>query len=165
MGIISFLKNAGTKLFGGKTDAEKAAEAAAAEQAANDLADSQKEQELIAEVNNWSMKVDNLGITVDGDRATIRGQAYDQATREKTVLICGNVAGIQYVDDQLTVTHSAPEAQYYQVQKGDTLSKIAKAYYNNSNKYNEIFEANKPMLDHPDKIYPGQVLRIPALEA
>ena len=49
----------------------------------------------------------------------------------------------------------------YTVQKGDTLSKISKEQYGDANKYQQIFEANKPMLTHPDKIYPGQVLRIP----
>ena len=47
-------------------------------------------------------------------------------------------------------------------QTGDTLSKIAKEMYGDANKYPVIFEANKPMLKDPDKIYPGQVLRIPA---
>jgi len=56
-----------------------------------------------------------------------------------------------------------PEAQYHTVVKGDTLSKIAKTFYGDAMKYPVIFEANKPMLTHPDKIYPGQVLRIPAL--
>ncbi len=54
-----------------------------------------------------------------------------------------------------------PEAKYYTVVKGDTLSKIAKASYGDAMKYPVIFEANKPMLKDPDKIYPGQVLRIP----
>ena len=48
---------------------------------------------------------------------------------------------------------------------GDSLSKIAKEHYGNAMKYPVIFEANKPMLEHPDKIYPGQVLRIPAIES
>ena len=52
--------------------------------------------------------------------------------------------------------------QWYEVQKGDTLSKIAKEQYGDANRYQKIFEANRPMLKHPDKIYPGQVLRIPA---
>jgi len=54
-----------------------------------------------------------------------------------------------------------PEAKFYTVVSGDSLSKIAKEYYGNAMKYPVIFEANKPMLSHPDKIYPGQVLRIP----
>lgn len=49
----------------------------------------------------------------------------------------------------------------YTVQKGDNLSKISKEFYGTPNKYQQIFDANKPMLKDPDKIYPGQVLRIP----
>jgi nucleoid-associated protein YgaU len=49
----------------------------------------------------------------------------------------------------------------YTVQKGDTLSKISKQYYGDPNKYNRIFEANRDQLKDPDKIFPGQVLRIP----
>jgi len=47
------------------------------------------------------------------------------------------------------------------VKKGDTLSAVSKEVYGNANLYNKIFEANKPMLSSPDRIYPGQVLRIP----
>ena len=54
-----------------------------------------------------------------------------------------------------------PESQFYTVKKGDTLSKIAKEFYGEASKYPQIFAANKPMLKHPDKIYPGQMLRIP----
>jgi nucleoid-associated protein YgaU len=75
------------------------------------------------------------------------------------------VNGIAEVDDNLEVLNPAPEAVFYTVQKGDTLSLIAKAQYGDMMKYPVIFEANKPMLTHPDKIYPGQVLRIPALDA
>jgi nucleoid-associated protein YgaU len=65
------------------------------------------------------------------------------------------------VNDMMTVSVSEPPAEYYTVVSGDTLSKISKQYYGDANQYNKIFEANKPMLTHPDKIYPGQVLRIP----
>ena len=85
------------------------------------------------------------------------------AFREKIVLILGNTAGIGGVDDQLTVEAPEPEATYYTVVSGDSLSKIAKAHYGDAMKYPVIFEANKPMLTDPDKIYPGQVLRIPPL--
>jgi nucleoid-associated protein YgaU len=63
------------------------------------------------------------------------------------------------------VERSEPEATFYTVVRGDTLSAIAKAHYGKASKYMVIFEANKPMLENPDKIYPGQVLRIPALDA
>jgi nucleoid-associated protein YgaU len=77
------------------------------------------------------------------------------------VLAVGNVEGIARVDDRLEVTTPQPEARYYTVAKGDTLSKIAQQHYGDANAYPKIFEANEPMLKHPDKIYPGQVLRIP----
>lgn len=57
---------------------------------------------------------------------------------------------------------SAAESKFYQVKPGDSLSKIAKEFYGDAGKYGAIFEANKPMLADPDKIYPGQTLRIPA---
>ena len=93
--------------------------------------------------------------------ATVYGVAPDQSTREKIVLCCGNVSGVSRVNDMMTVDRSAPEAKYYTVKAGDTLSKISKENYGDPNQYMKIFEANKPMLKSPDKIYPGQNLRIP----
>jgi len=82
---------------------------------------------------------------------------------EKVLLCCGNVAGVAKVSNMMSVDHSAPEAKYYTVVSGDNLSKIAQEVYGKASKYPVIFEANKPMLKDPDKIYPGQVLRIPDL--
>jgi nucleoid-associated protein YgaU len=81
------------------------------------------------------------------------------------VLTAGNTKGVAQVDDRLVVeaAEPEPEAAMYTVKSGDTLSAIAKAHYGDAMKYPEIFEANKPMLTDPDKIYPGQVLRIPPL--
>ena len=87
--------------------------------------------------------------------------AKDQETQEKVILAAGNVEGVSAVDNMMSVEQSAPAAQFYTVVKGDTLSKIAKQFYGDANAYMGIFEANKPMLSHPDKIYPGQNLRIP----
>jgi nucleoid-associated protein YgaU len=92
---------------------------------------------------------------------TVSGLAADQQTKEKILLCCGNVAGVAKVNDELRVAEPADAAKYYTVVKGDTLSKIAKEFYGDANAYPKIFEANKPMLGHPDKIYPGQTLRIP----
>ena len=77
------------------------------------------------------------------------------------MLAVGNVRGIGRVDDQMSVAKAEPEATFYTVKSGDTLSKIAREAYGNAAKYPVIFEANKPMLTDPNKIYPGQVLRIP----
>lgn len=63
----------------------------------------------------------------------------------------------------LTVDPSlAPAAQSYSVKSGDTLSKISKQFYGDANKYMKIYEANRDTLSDPDKIKPGQVLKIPA---
>ncbi|UKM65377.1 peptidoglycan-binding protein LysM [Flavobacteriaceae bacterium GSB9] len=161
MGIFSFIKNAGAKVFGiGKTDAEETAEAAAKKLKLEEAA-ARNLEETVADLD---LKVENLKISIDDDKATISGAAYDQATKEKVVLVVGNSNGIATVDDQMTVENVEPEAQFHTVVRGDTLGKIAKKFYGNAMKYPVIFEANKPMLKDPDKIYPGQVLRIPALD-
>ena len=100
---------------------------------------------------------------VANDTAVVKGSVATQADREKVVLAVGNTAGIAKVDDRLEVARAEPEARYYTVVKGDTLSKIAKAQYGDANRYGAIFEANRPMLKDPDRIYPGQLLRIPPL--
>lgn len=161
MGLFSFIKNAGAKVFGiGKTDAEEAAEAAAKELKLEEAA-ARKLEETITDLQ---LQVEGLNIFIDDDAATVSGMAYNQATREKVVLVIGNSNGIATVDDQMTVEHEEPVAQFHTVVSGDTLGKIAKTYYGNAMKYPVIFEANKPMLTDPDKIYPGQVLRIPTLD-
>jgi nucleoid-associated protein YgaU len=93
--------------------------------------------------------------------ATVAGVAPDQATREKIVLCCGNVQGVSQVCDLLDVALPAAQSHYYTVAGGDTLAQIAGRYYRDPHAYGRIFEANRPMLRHPDHIYPGQLLRIP----
>ena len=161
MGLFSFIKDAGAKIFGGKTAAEKAAEAAAEERKIAEEA----EKKLEETISDLQLQVEDLNIHISGDMATITGAAYDQSTKEKVVLVVGNSVGIATVDDQMTVENVEPEAQFHTVVSGDTLGKIAKKFYGNAMKYPVIFEANKPMLKDPDLIYPGQVLRIPHLDS
>jgi nucleoid-associated protein YgaU len=118
-----------------------------------------------AYVEQQKLGIQNLDVKYDGatGKVTIMGQAPSQEAAEKAVLCCGNVAHVASVDNQLTVPQQAQAAQFHDVVKGDTLSAISKKYYGDANKYNAIFEANRPMLTHPDKIYPGQKLRIPQL--
>jgi nucleoid-associated protein YgaU len=60
----------------------------------------------------------------------------------------------------------APErVNYYTIQSGDSLSKIAKAHYGDAMKYEVLFEENREVIKNPDLIYPGQVIRIPHLVA
>ena len=80
---------------------------------------------------------------------------------EKAILAAGNINGVAQVEANIQSPEVAQEPEFYEVKSGDTLSKIAREAYGDANRYPEIFEANKPMLSHPDKIYPGQNLRIP----
>jgi nucleoid-associated protein YgaU len=123
-----------------------------------------KHHELRKELEKHNLSADGLDIKVDGDKVTVAGQAATTEEAEKISLALGNTLGVSSVDNQLSVTQAAPEAVMYTVKKGDTLWKIAEANYGKGQgaKYQQIFEANKPMLSDPDKIYPGQVLRIPA---
>ena len=165
MGLFSFIKDAGAKVFGiGKTTAEEAAEKAADALAAKLKVEEEAAKNLQETIGDLGLEVENLNVFINDDMATITGAAYDQATKEKVVLVVGNSNGIATVDDQMTVENPEPEAQFHTVVSGDTLGKIAKNYYGNAMKYPVIFEANKPMLKNPDLIYPGQVLRIPALD-
>lgn len=161
MGLIDFIKGAGEKLFGGDDDAEKAATDAAAKVAAKAAAEERKVESLTKYVGRLGLGIENLGIGVKDDLVTVSGNAPSQEVREKTVLALGNTAGTARVDDRIKVETEEPQAKFYTVARGDSLSKIAKEYYGNPMKYPVIFEANKPMLSDPDKIYPGQVLRIP----
>ncbi|SDJ51626.1 LysM domain-containing protein [Pseudomonas delhiensis] len=144
MGILSFVKEAGEKLLGGLLG-DKA-------QAAESL------KEHVAKVGLGNP---NIQVSVEGDKVIVSGEAASQEEKEKILLALGNVEGVAGVEDSISVAQAAPAARFVTVKKGDTLSAIAKAEYGNANAYMKIFEANKPMLSHPDKIYPGQVLRIP----
>lgn len=165
MGLFSFLKNAGSKLFSKKeSEREKTTTSGVTEEVENE----QKRILLKGIVNSLGISVDNLSIDVDGDAVTVYGETKSQSDKEKVVLAIGNVAGVASVDDRMSVVYNEveersieEEAVFYTVKKGDTLSKIAKAHYGSWRKYMDIFEANKPMLKDPDLIYPGQVLRIP----
>jgi len=139
MGLFSFIKNAGAKIGIGKSVEEEAAEAAEAIKVANEAA----AQKMIKTTSDLGLEVQSMQVVI------------------------GNTNGIAQVDDQMEVEVQVqePEAVFHAVVSGDTLSKIAKKVYGDAMKYPVIFEANKPMLTHPDKIYPGQVLRIPALDA
>lgn len=157
MGLFSFIKEAGEKLFNGKD--------APAGSATQDDLNAKAASAIEAYIATQNLGASGVKVAFDGSqgKVTVTGDAPTQAIKEKITLCCGNVANVTSVDNQMKVTQPAPEAQYHDVVRGDTLSAIAKKYYGDANKYPAIFEANKPMLTHPDKIYPGQKLRIPAL--
>jgi nucleoid-associated protein YgaU len=133
-------------------------------------------------VAKLGLDVQNFNVAIHDGIATLTGLAANRAEASKIVMAVGNTEGVTKVDNQMRVPLSslppaaAPPAAtaddadadeeavvFYPVQKGETLSGIAKRLYGDPNKYMRIFEANKPMLKDPDKIYPGQVLRVPPL--
>ena len=151
MGLFSFIKGAGAKLFGKKKEV---------------VADAPLE---LSKIDKLRAEIDRLGIPVAGlsidlaETVIVSGETETNADREKVILALGNVEGVGCVDDSISVANPEPESIFHEVKSGDTLSKISKEVYGDPMKYNAIFEANKPMLEHPDKIYPGQILRIPPM--
>ncbi len=162
MGLFNFIKTAGAKLFGKEGTNPAWANADGNPAMSAEEMDMAKADELLGAVHKYDLKIDSLYVAVEGDKATIAGTAADIATKEKAILVVGNVEGIAVVDDQIKLD-TAGQSKFHTVVSGDSLSKIAGEYYGDVMKYPVIFEANKPMLDHPDKIYPGQVLRIPPM--
>lgn len=160
MGIFDFVKSAGEKVFGKDSPAVAPQVREFDAEKLEQLKRNKALQQLVAKLG---LEVEGLKIEVTGDTAVVRGKVDSQAEREKVVLAVGNVIGIARVDDRLEAAKKEPEATLYTVKSGDTLSKIAKAHYGDARKYPQIFEANRPLLKDPDKIYPGQVLRIPPL--
>lgn len=147
MGLFKFIKSVGEKVFG----------ASEAKAAAPDV--------LAKEVAKHGLDAQALDIKVDGNKIIVGGATKSTEEAEKIILALGNTLGVSEVESNLAVTKETPAAVMYEVKKGDTLWKIAEANYGKGKggEYNVIFEANKPMLSHPDKIYPGQILRIPPL--
>ena len=143
MGIFDFLKNMGRD------------------------ADGETAQSITDDLNNKLPNlIENLSVTFDDGTVTLSGEVSSAEVREKAILLAGNVKGVEKVeDDQLTVAEAeeeqAPEPTFYTVQKGDSLSKIAKAHYGDAGKWNQIFAANRGIIDDPDLIHPGQQIRIP----
>lgn len=156
MGIFSFLKNSGSKILS-KDEESKVSNAGSAE------AEKIKIDAMLRAVHALNLPVTNLSLDIHDDTVTVHGQAETQVAKELVVLTLGNNMGVSKVDDRISVVKPEPEATFYEVEKGDSLSKIAKQFYGDAMKYNSIFEANKPMLKDPNLIYPGQVLRIPKL--
>lgn len=155
MGLFDFIKSAGKKLGIGDDDAPDV-------------------EAVKKELASHKLGTDKVDVAVEGDKVVLKGVVEDQSAFEKAVIAVGNTLGISKVEaSELTVGDAATAAStaakdpvFYTVKKGDNLWKIAESQYGEGKgaKNTVIFEANKPMLTHPDKIYPGQVLRIPDMD-
>lgn len=178
MAIWDFVKDAGKSIFGSEAKAEEAPKtpAGAAAAAPAPIAPAQSETDRM--VAALKKELADLGLTAKdvhltlrgGDTVVIKGQCRDQETLEKLILAVGNIKGIAHVEHveepqaapaSTAQPAGAPQPRFHTVKKGETLSVIAKEHLGSAGRYREIFEANKPMLSDPDKIYPGQTLRIP----
>lgn len=143
--LFNFVKDAGEKLIDGITGKE-----------------AQAAESIDAQIKRQAPGSKNLKVEVDGDKVILNGKAASAEELEKAILAAGNVRGVSKVEANVeTDSDDYMVSDFYEVKSGDTLSGIAKKVYGDANRYNEIFQANKPMLSDPDKIYPGQNLRIP----
>lgn len=157
MGLLSFFKGVGEKIF------HNDQVAAPADPAQAEKVEPVRAQALLDHVKQLGLAYNSLTVKTKGDTVTLTGSVKAQEDAEKIALAVGNVEGVSAVDNQLQVDQPTPEGKFYTVKSGDSLSKIAKEVYGDPQKYGIIFEANKPMLKDPDLIYPDQVLRIPQL--
>ena len=145
MGLFDFFKrDKGKEVFEESADAQSRAQA------------------IRNEIKRLGLPGD-INVAVQDGKVSISGNVPDEATKQKLMMIVGNVKYIEAVDDS-GITGGQPQAaqpKVHEVQSGDTLSAIAKKHYGDANAYQRIFEANRPMLKDPDSIYPGQMLIIP----
>jgi len=143
MGFFDFIKDAGAKILGKGDDNENV-------------------KKLIEEEKE-TMPIEDLQVTVDGDTVYLKGKAKSADDKVKAALIAGNIEGVTKVNADELETDDAQEIPdlFYEIQKGDTLWRVAEIYYKDGSRYKEIFEANREVIKDPDKIYPGQMIRIP----
>ena len=149
MGLFDFFKS-------------KKAPAPAAKESNVDTA-AAKESELKRIIDNLSLSDSKLDVEFRNGVATVYGESTSSAEKEKVVMTLGGIEGVRRVDDRISLLSPEVEEVIYEVQGGDSLSKIAKSHYGDPMKYMEIFNANKDILKNPDMIHPGQKLRIPKL--
>ncbi|MFI0396660.1 peptidoglycan-binding protein LysM [Paracoccus jiaweipingae] len=157
MALWDFVKDAGKSVFGSEAQAATAPDPKAEE--------TRKVEALKAELKSLGLDGSDVHLTLKGDLVKVTAKDIAQDKLEKLILAVGNIKGIakvELIDERQAAAAGGAKPVFHTVAKGETLSAIAKAYLGDAGRYREIFEANKPMLSDPDKIYPGQTLRIPA---
>jgi nucleoid-associated protein YgaU len=141
MGLFDFAKSIGRKLFDNESDAE---------------------EKIRAHIEQDNPGVKDLKVAYNDGVVSLSGSTEDPAAMEKAVLMAGNVSGVSEVKaDGLEAPEAVEQVEYYVIEKGDTLSAIAKKYYGKASDYPRIFEANREVIKDPDMIFPGQKIRIP----
>lgn len=162
MGIFDFVTNAGSKLGGAVYDMLNDDEDITKPVTISpERMDELRKANIEKTIADMGIDVEELDVQVADGKVTLNGSVDKQEDFEKIAIAAGNQHGVSQVDAQMNVQNPEPEAVFYTVVSGDTLGKIAKEHLGSSGQYMKIFEANQPMLTDPNKIYPGQVLRIP----
>ena len=141
MGLFDFAKDIGKKLFGHEAEAS---------------------DKIKEEIEHDNPGISDLTVSYQDGVVSLSGKADSAEAMEKAVLMAGNVQGVSEVKaDGISAPPQAAQVEYYVIQKGDSLSAIAKRYYGNAQDYPRIFDANREVIKNPDLIYPGQKIRIP----
>jgi nucleoid-associated protein YgaU len=178
MGLFDFIKNAGKKVINHDKDSVEdvrhyLSEHGVATRDVTIMVDGDKIT-LMGWVPSLEVKEKTVllagnieGVAKVDDRLHVGARPGQTATLQPPGSTLGTGTGKVALSPDETAGAGAPawQSRTYTVEKGDTLSAIAKKFYGDASDYNQIFEANKPMLSDPDQIYPGQVLRIPAHRA
>lgn len=143
MGLFDFASSIGNKVFGGGDDPS---------------------EKITEELLKADLNINDLSATFAEGVVTLTGDTTDSVAAEKAILIVGNMDGVGQVVNNMSMPIAAEntaDLEYYEIQSGDTLSKIAASYYGNANAYMQIFEANREVIGDPDLIFVGQKIRIP----
>jgi nucleoid-associated protein YgaU len=141
MGLFNFAKNIGKNLFGKEAEAS---------------------DKIKQEIEQDNPGIDGLDVKYEDGVVSLSGKAASAEAMEKAVLMAGNVKGVEEVKvDGLEAPPQSAEVEFYVIEKGDTLSAIAKHFYGDANAYPKIVDANKEVIKDADKIFPGQKIRIP----
>jgi nucleoid-associated protein YgaU len=161
MDLFGFVKDVGRRLF------NKDEEAA------------QKIKEHILASNPG---VEDLEVSFERGIVGLKGRCTRTDAFQKCILMAGNVQGVIDVDATGLTPFVAPRPEavpvggphqhahatpvesreeYYVIERGDTLSHIARRYYGEASSWPRLFEANREVIQDPDKIFPGQKIRVP----
>lgn len=142
MGLFDFASNVGRKLFGNEAEASG---------------------KITEHVESDNPGVENIKANYHDGVVTLTGNSDDPAAVEKAILMVGNIEGVHEVVNNTNqpLVGETEKTEYYEIQSGDTLSKLAQKYYGDASAYNRIFEANREVIKDPDLIFVGQKIRIP----
>ena len=152
MSVFSFMKNIGENLFYKEDEAAWKAQG---------IYDEERTKGIRRYLDELNIIIADFELEIQDEKATLLGTAKDQETFEKTIIAVGNIQGISTVESKMNVQKPAQLSRFYTIKPGDTLNKLALEYFDDSNKFKIILEANQPLIKKASHIYSGMVIRIP----